>query len=523
MIEATAWATRAGGSGARGTGDVEGVQRLTGIRGDVGGAHRDAGCRQRDADVVEQPGPVLSPAPRGPWRRCRRRGHHQGPRLAREPELGLTEGRGLCDGGGRGWPAAPGRRGRAGSGPGRWAPASGTAPPGDSTCHSFAAIPSTVRRMAERTMWPWAASSPAVSAKRPTRSRSVMSRRCGPPSRGPATRLPRPTAATSRGTRCLAAAPSAATAPRSAGLRAVEPVATATASWSRSVARQSVHASGPAADASASVRARSSSKTCRSPPTASTAASMVAGSWWSRRVASSMRVRCSRTSVTSTSTSRGAKPQRVDDRARRARRPVGRVVVRAAHLADVVEQRGEQQQVGPGDPTDQPGGADDGLDEVPVDGVPVHGVALRPAAHRRPLRDPRVDDRRPGRGPPTRARAPGRRRAGRREGRAATGGHGAGGGGSAAREVVEGGRGDGQARPRSDDAAAQRHPRVGLGEPGRARARPRRRWRRARARAAPSAGGGDRPAGCGPAGTARPGAACRRARTRWRARPRRRR
>ena len=41
------------------------------------------------------------------------------------------------------------------------------------------------------------------------------------------------------------------------------------------------------------------------------AASTVAGSWWSRRVASSMRVRCSRTRVTSTSTSRGAKPHRV--------------------------------------------------------------------------------------------------------------------------------------------------------------------------------------------------------------------
>ena len=68
------------------------------------------------------------------------------------------------------------------------------------------------------------------------------------------------------------------------------------------------------------------------------------------------------------------------------------VVLRARHLADVVEHRREHEQVGPGDVADHAARRDDGLDEVAVDGVPVHGVALRAAAHRLPLRDPPLDD-----------------------------------------------------------------------------------------------------------------------------------
>ena len=61
------------------------------------------------------------------------------------------------------------------------------------------------------------------------------------------------------------------------------------------------------------------------------------------------------------------------------------VVARPA-LADVVQQRTDQQQVGPVDVASERGRTDGGLDEVPVDREPVHGVALRPAAHPLPVR-----------------------------------------------------------------------------------------------------------------------------------------
>ena len=68
----------------------------------------------------------------------------------------------------------------------------------------------------------------------------------------------------------------------------------------------------------------------------------------SRRVARSMRVRCSRTRVCTTATSCGGQPIRV--RIASAMRRTGRrVVVGAGDLADVVQQGGEQQQVGPVD------------------------------------------------------------------------------------------------------------------------------------------------------------------------------
>ena len=54
-------------------------------------------------------------------------------------------------------------------------------------------------------------------------------------------------------------------------------------------------------------------------------------------------------------------------------------------LADVVQQRADEEQVGPVDLAGVGGGAGRRLAQVPVDGEPVVGVALRPAADRRPL------------------------------------------------------------------------------------------------------------------------------------------
>ena len=60
-------------------------------------------------------------------------------------------------------------------------------------------------------------------------------------------------------------------------------------------------------------------------------------------------------------------------------------VVAGPALADVVQQRGDQQQVGPVDVAGQLRGGGGGLDQVPVDGEPVPGVALRQRAHPVPL------------------------------------------------------------------------------------------------------------------------------------------
>ena len=81
-------------------------------------------------------------------------------------------------------------------------------------------------------------------------------------------------------------------------------------SLSSSDARQSVHAAGPAALASASVRARNRSRLSRLPPTARDTIAMVCGSSPSRRVARSMRVRCSRTSWTTSARSSSPTPSR---------------------------------------------------------------------------------------------------------------------------------------------------------------------------------------------------------------------
>lgn len=55
-------------------------------------------------------------------------------------------------------------------------------------------------------------------------------------------------------------------------------------------------------------------------------------------------------------------------------------------LADVVQQRGDEEQVGAAHAAGQFGGADGRLDEVAVDGPDVYGVALRPAAYALPVR-----------------------------------------------------------------------------------------------------------------------------------------
>src|SRR5690606_35635843 len=75
-------------------------------------------------------------------------------------------------------------------------------------------------------------------------------------------------------------------------------------------ARHGVHATGPGAEASASVRRWSAPSSPRSPPTAASRSSATAGSVTSRVVASSARVRCSRTRSTTASRTAGSVPSR---------------------------------------------------------------------------------------------------------------------------------------------------------------------------------------------------------------------
>ena len=67
----------------------------------------------------------------------------------------------------------------------------------------------------------------------------------------------------------------------------------------------------------------------------------------------------------------------------------GDAVVAGPALADVVQQRGEQQQVGPRHVAGVGGGVGRALDEVPVHGETVQRVALRAVAHPLPVRDQR--------------------------------------------------------------------------------------------------------------------------------------
>ena len=206
------------------------------------------------------------------------------------------------------------------------------------------------------TCWPSATSSmPTVTAPRRTQRRAVT---CGSVgcSTGSGSGIGPPpslacTRATSAATRCafhgdhadaLVAAPSA--------------WARACSSWS-----------------SGGVARRSSSAT----------RSIVAGSSMSRRVAVAGSSRWWRTSAASVATSGGENPIRAADLRRDGLAHLA-VVARPA-LADVVQQRGDQQQVGPVDVPGQLGGGGRRLDQVPVDGEPVPRVALRQRPHPVPL------------------------------------------------------------------------------------------------------------------------------------------
>ncbi len=81
---------------------------------------------------------------------------------------------------------------------------------------------------------------------------------------------------------------------------------------------------------------------------------------------------------------RASNPIRVGDRPR-DRLPRDAVLGQAA-LADVVQQRGDHQHVGPGDPADQRGRLDAGLDDVPVDGEAVDHRGVRQQPDPLPLR-----------------------------------------------------------------------------------------------------------------------------------------
>ena len=135
-----------------------------------------------------------------------------------------------------------------------------------------------------------------------------------------------------------------------------------------------VQAAGPAAWASASVSAANRSRSATLP------------TWRGDRL--------DRRRVVGVATQRGLRQQQVmphqpdhhrgvDSGKPQVRQPFrcqlgsGDAVVQTGALADVVHQRGDQQQVGTVDRADQPGGLDRGLHQMPVHGVSVHRVALR--------------------------------------------------------------------------------------------------------------------------------------------------
>ena len=62
-------------------------------------------------------------------------------------------------------------------------------------------------------------------------------------------------------------------------------------------------------------------------------------------------------------------------------------MVAVASLADVVEQRAQQQQVGPRNSTRQGRGLDRSFDEMAIDGVAMQGIVLPAIANAFPLRN----------------------------------------------------------------------------------------------------------------------------------------
>ena len=106
--------------------------------------------------------------------------------------------------------------------------------------------------------------------------------------------------------------------------------------------------------------------------------------WRSRRAAGGA------ARAAASATSSRSKPMRAATRRRAARPPRCGRPGRA--LADVVQQGGDEQQVGPAHPRGSARTRLDGrLQHVPVDGAAVHGVALRPVPDQRPLGQQPVD------------------------------------------------------------------------------------------------------------------------------------
>ena len=145
---------------------------------------------------------------------------------------------------------------------------------------------------------------------------------------------------------------------------------------------------------------------------------------------------------------------------RRDRLPDHAVVARPA-LADVVQQRADQQQVGPVDVAGQLGGGGRGLDQVPVDGEPVPRVALRQRAHPVPLRAAAGTAGPPG--PAARAPATAARplASSRRNDQRTSGGHGSGSGGLCTASTLSVYGREQQVRPRRGGRGAQQQAGIG--------------------------------------------------------------
>ncbi len=232
-------------------------------------------------------------------------------------------------------------------------------------------MPAWVRTEAERTSSECSASTPAVRDSTPRASGAATT------TSSPSTSTATAPASASRRRRSSSGAAGGSSAPCSS--RRVRATSSAT-----SAAFQSLQTSGPVAWASAMVRACSRASSSAEPPTASATTASVGGSSRSRRVAVSGSSRCWRTSGDDGRRVAVRQPDPGGDRPGDAGADRG-VVDAGRALADVVQQRAEQQQVRPGDASAQAGRAGRGLQQVPVDRVPVDGVVLGAEAHRVPL------------------------------------------------------------------------------------------------------------------------------------------
>src|SRR5690606_12201480 len=134
-------------------------------------------------------------------------------------------------------------------------------------------------------------------------------------------------------------------------------------------------------------------------------------------------------------------------------------------LADVVQQRGDEQQVGAVHAPGEGGGAHGGLDEVPVDGPQVHGVALRAAAHALPVGQQPADQALRLQGLPHVDGGPaGTQQGGELVG--GVGGRGGGEGGGGGREESDGVRGEREGGVGRGGGGEQREERVAFGAGG---------------------------------------------------------